>query len=104
MPPPPLPQQPRQTGLTVGLAFVGVFGYIVVNVVVGFVAIATESSVGVGIAAAVLALFAIGLGLTLVFMRKPWSKGLGLGLMIGWALVSVVSAGFCTGLNPGLYV
>jgi hypothetical protein len=36
-------------------------------------------------------------------MRKPWSQGLGMGLMIGWALVSIVSAGFCTGLNPGLY-
>jgi len=103
-PPPPPPQQPRQTGLIVGLAFAGLFGYVIVNVVVGFIAVATGSSVGVGIAAAFLAVFAFGLGLTLVFMRKPWSQGLGMGLMIGWALVSIVSAGFCTGLNPGLYV
>lgn len=82
----------------------GVFGYMVVNVVAGYAAVATESSVGVGIAAVFLAIFAFGLGLTLVFMRKPWSRGLGMGLMIGWALVSIVSAGFCTGLNPGLYV
>lgn len=81
----------------------GVFGYIVVNVVVGLAALATESSVGVGVGAAFLVVFAIGLGLVLVFMRKPWSRGLGMGLMIGWALVSIGSAGFCTGLNPGLY-
>ena len=102
-PPPQPPQRPRQTGLIVGLAFVGVFGYILVNVVVGFAALATESSVGVGVGAAFLAVFAIGFGLVLVFMRKPWSQGLGMGLMIGWALVSIASAGLCTGLNPGLY-
>jgi hypothetical protein len=24
-------------------------------------------------------------------------------LMIGWALTSIITAGYCTGLNPGLY-
>jgi hypothetical protein len=28
---------------------------------------------------------------------------MGLGLMIGWALWSITTAGFCTGINPGLY-
>ncbi|WP_336212594.1 hypothetical protein [Nonomuraea sp. LPB2021202275-12-8] len=100
---PPPPERPHQTGLIVGLAFVGVFGYLIINVVVGFLALATESTAWFGVAAGFLALVGIGAGLVLLIMRRPWSKGLGMGLMIGWALASIVSAGWCTGLNPGLY-
>ncbi|GGO77948.1 hypothetical protein [Nonomuraea cavernae] len=57
----------------------------------------------VGVGAAVLALIGLGTGAGLLFVRKPWATGAGLGLMIGWALWSIVSAGYCTGLNPGLY-
>ncbi|RVX46276.1 hypothetical protein EDD27_9148 [Nonomuraea polychroma] len=117
MPPPPEPPQgppqgphqephgepPRRTGLVVGLAFAGFFGYLVVNVITGLVALAFESEVAFGVAAGFLALFGIGLGLVFVLLRRSWSIGLGLGFMIGWALTSIVTAGFCTGLNPELY-
>lgn len=53
--------------------------------------------------AVLLGIIGIGVGLGLLLVRKPWSKGLGLGLMIGWALTSIISAGWCTGLNPALY-
>jgi hypothetical protein len=87
----------------VGLAFAGVFGYALFNLVVGLIAVSLESNVAIGVAAGVLALFGIGAGLTFVLLRRSWSIGLGLGLMIGWALTSIITAGYCTGLNPGLY-
>ncbi|MGP4094281.1 MULTISPECIES: hypothetical protein [unclassified Nonomuraea] len=73
------------------------------NVVVGLVVLSLESSVAIGVGAGVLALLGVGGGLVLVRLRKSWSVGLGLGTMIGWGLASIVSAGYCTGLNPGMY-
>ncbi|MEV0195897.1 hypothetical protein [Nonomuraea sp. NPDC050691] len=73
------------------------------NVVVALIVIALESPVAIGAGAALLALGALGGGVLLALQRKPWALGLGLGLMIGWALASIVTAGFCTGINPGLY-
>ena len=70
---------------------------------VGLIALSANSTVGIGVAAAFLAILGLGAGLVLAFLRKPWALGLGLGLMIGWALASIVSAGFCTGLNPAIY-
>ncbi|MBN6058328.1 hypothetical protein JYK22_40790, partial [Nonomuraea sp. RK-328] len=54
-------------------------------------------------AAVVLALVGLGGGAVLLALRRPWTTGLGLGLMIGWALWSILSAGYCTGINPGMY-
>jgi hypothetical protein len=42
---------------------------------------------------------AFGLG-TFLFMRAdPAARGIGLGIMAGWAILSIVSAGFCTGFR-----
>ncbi|MEU7744304.1 hypothetical protein [Nonomuraea sp. NPDC049158] len=101
MSPPPPP--PRPTGLIVGLAFAGAFGYWILNVIVGLIVVSMASTVAIGVAAGFLAVVGLGAGIVLVVLRKPWALGLGLGLMIGWALASIVSAGYCTGLNPGMY-
>ena len=53
--------------------------------------------------AVVLALVALGGGGALLATSNTMGKGLGLGLMIGWAFLSLVSVGFCTGLNPEMY-
>lgn len=100
---PPPPQPPRPTGLIVGLAFAGAFGYWVLNVVVGIIALSAGSAVAIGVGAGFLAVVGLGAGIVLVVLRKPWTLGVGLGLMIGWALASIVTAGYCTGLNPGMY-
>ena len=51
-----------------------------------------------------LALIAFGGGGALLATRKPRGRrGMGMGLMIGWALTSIVTVGICTGLNPALY-
>ncbi|MFC5832572.1 hypothetical protein [Nonomuraea insulae] len=93
--------------MLIGLLFAGLALYSVLNVVVGFVmffaAMDTDSTPYLIIGAVVLALAGLGAGIGLCFVRKPWSRGLGLGLMIGWALWSILSAGLCTGLNPSLY-
>ncbi|TMR09297.1 hypothetical protein ETD86_44130 [Nonomuraea turkmeniaca] len=102
-PPGPNPESPRRPGLIVGLAFAGFFGYLVVNVIVGLVALNVGSEVAFGVAAGVLALVGIGAGVVFVLLRRSWSIGLGVGLMIGWSLTSIVTVGYCTGLNPGLY-
>lgn len=102
-PPPP----PRK--ISIGMVFVGMLIYAAINTVLGFGAFVvagadTDSANPILIAAAVLlALIAFGGGAALLATKSPQAKGIGLGLMIGWALTSVVTVGFCTGVNPALY-
>ncbi|WP_188188796.1 hypothetical protein [Nonomuraea sp. SYSU D8015] len=108
-PPPPPPSGAGSAGLLIGLMFVGLIVYSVLNTVIFFfilfASMGAESAGNIYVAAGttVLALIGLGVGGGLLFMRRPWTKGLGLGLMIGWALWSILSAGICTGLNPELY-
>lgn len=105
---PPPPQPPRR--ISVGMVFVGPLIYAAINVVVGFMAFILAGSttnqasnaVFAG-TAVILALIAFGGGAGLLAVRNPYAKGIGLGLMIGWALTSVVTVGFCTGINPTMY-
>jgi hypothetical protein len=89
--------------------FAGLALYSVLNIVIGFfMFFATMGSSSANTpflvaGTAVLALIGLGLGVALLLLRRPWTKGLGLGLMTGWALWSILSAGYCTGLNPELY-
>lgn len=101
----PPPKQPGR--VAVGTAIVGTFLYFVINFVIGFgafiVGAEQESKIVFGGTALLLALLAFGGGALLLTRNSRDAKGMGLGLMIGWAITSVVSAGFCTGLNPDLY-
>lgn len=106
--PPGPPYRQSGSGWAVfGTAVAGVFimGMINLGVALGVLMIAEMigSDVAIGIGAALLAMIAFIGGFALIRVRRPWTKGLGLGLMIGWALISVVSAGYCTGLNPNMY-
>ena len=108
-PPPHYPLQPRRR-ISVGMAFLGVFIYAMINLAVGFMAFMVAgstsneaSNVVFGVTAVVLLLIAFGGGAVLLQRRSPDVKGIGLGLMIGWALTSVFTVGFCTALNPELY-
>lgn len=97
-----------------GMAFVGVFVWGAFNLVVGLVLIlgvlnSTSYSGDVdnlitGLTAVLLVVVAFGGGGVLVWLGRPAVRGLGLGLMIGWALTSILTAGFCTGLNPEMYL
>jgi hypothetical protein len=91
------------------MAFAGFAIFVILNLVAFFATLGAADAAGsnqelvVGIGAALLAGTALGGGGLLIALRKPWAKGLGLGLMIGWALISIVSVGFCTGINPSIY-
>ncbi|UGT92503.1 hypothetical protein LTS72_03565 [Mycobacterium ostraviense] len=103
------PPPPRRSGGEIfGAVVVGVFLYFGINLVVGFMVVAglaqaVSSVAAVVTGAIVLALIAFGGGGVLVMLRNPWARGIGMGLMIGWAITSIVTVGFCTGLNPTLY-
>jgi hypothetical protein len=106
--PPPPPPAPRR--ISVGMVFVGPLIYGAINLVVGFMAFIVAGSttnqaanVVWAVIAVVLVLVAFGGGTVLLLMRSPYAKGIGLGLMIGWALTSVFTVGFCTGINPEMY-
>lgn len=110
---PPPPPSSNTTGVTVAMAFAGVGIYSVVNTVLGFFIFFAALSQGnsgssnpgvlLAVGAAILVIVGLVAGIGLLFVRKPWATGMGLGLMIGWALWSITTAGFCTGINPGLY-
>ena len=104
---PPSGPPPRGPRVSVGMAFLGVFVYFGFNLLVGFGVLGMANSNGHGAVvagAALLALVGLGGGAALLFgTPNPTVKGLGLGLMIGWAFLSIVSVGFCTGLNPEMY-
>ncbi|GGO12826.1 hypothetical protein GCM10010116_25770 [Microbispora rosea subsp. aerata] len=96
--------------MVVALTFVGIAAFMIVNFVLFLATLAAADGVASGSknlaligGSVVLAAFAFGGGTLLLRVRKPWSRGLGLGLMIGWALMTIFTAGFCTGVNPSLY-
>jgi len=106
-PPPAPPPPPRK--ISVAMVFVGAPIFIVINTVLGFAAFIvaggqTDNSDAIlGGAAVLLGLIAFGVGGYLLTVKSPQAKGIGLGLMIGWALTSLVTVGICTGINPSLY-
>jgi hypothetical protein len=78
------------------MVFLGIFSFVVAD----FVLFVTT---GTGNGRVVLALATVALAgggaVCLVRSRSRGARGFGIGLMIGWALVTIVSGGICTGLN-----
>ncbi|ART73484.1 hypothetical protein BTO20_07740 [Mycobacterium dioxanotrophicus] len=93
------------------MVILGPFIYAGINFVIALMAIMTagsrvepnQSNTVLGFGAVLLALIAFGGGAALLRSRNPNARGLGVGLMVGWALMSLFTAGFCTGINPELY-
>lgn len=104
---PPKPE-PR---ISMAMVILGPFVYAVINFVIALMAVMTAGSrvepqqgnTVLGFGAVLLALIAFGGGAALLCSRSPNARGLGIGLMVGWALMSLFTAGFCTGINPELY-
>lgn len=108
--PPAAWRPPRgSTGVVVAMTFVGVVLFAVVNVAAFVATLSVADAVGSGkllivaIAASLLAAVALGGGALLIRLRRPWTRGLGLGLIVGWVLATLVSAGLATGVNPAIY-
>ncbi|WP_084187695.1 hypothetical protein [Mycobacterium paraffinicum] len=103
------PQRKPSSGEVFGAAIAGIALYVGINVVVGPLVlfglantIAPKAAFATG--AVMLGLIAFGGGGALLFVKgSAWARGIGMGLMIGWALSSIFTVGICTGLNPVLY-
>lgn len=104
----PPPRQPASR-IAIGTVFAGSGLYFAINLFVGIAVITFADSAGKGAnamlagAAVMLVLIAFAGGAGLLASRNRYAKGLGLGLMIGWALTSLLTVGFCTGINPTMY-
>ncbi|WP_396899644.1 hypothetical protein [Mycolicibacterium sp.] len=115
LPPPPgyLPPPHRpEPKISIGMVFVGPVLYAGINLVIGFAAFIGGGMIDdgrgspnlvFGFTAVLLAAIAFGGGALMLRSKSPYAKGLGIGLMVGWALVSLFTAGFCTGINPEMY-
>lgn len=121
-PHPPEPPEKRHTsgspslGLLTGL--IGFVVFVVVSVLTFFrivvpgLSVRADPLLGAGdsnvmliiLGTAIQLLVAIAGAVLAVRGTHYFVKGLGIGLMIGWALMSIVSAGICTGVNPNLYL
>ena len=112
-PPPPGypygPQPPPGSRIAIGMVFAGSGLYFAINLFVGLALIAVSGSTSQGGkamlagAAVLLVVIAFAGGAALLASSNRYAKGLGLGLMIGWALTSLFTVGFCTGINPAMY-
>ncbi|CAN5536166.1 hypothetical protein BH09ACT7_BH09ACT7_59790 [soil metagenome] len=106
----PVPPPPKISRIAVGMVFVGIPVYVLLNVVIGFMVFIFAGSVTnqdanwvMGIGALLLAFIAFAAGGGLLATSNRNAKGFGLGLMVGWALTSIFTVGICTGLNPQVY-
>ncbi|MBC7299617.1 MAG: hypothetical protein H5T78_01550 [Nocardia sp.] len=93
------------------MALAGAMAFIVVNAIAGFIVVMVVASINDDTATRVLfgltalagVATAFGGGWLLIRRKRPAPKGFGMGLMIGWSLVTVFTAGLCTAINPELY-
>ncbi|MEJ7649688.1 MAG: hypothetical protein WKF57_11755 [Nakamurella sp.] len=100
-PPPDFPAGPdpqrRPPAVSVGLAVLGVLAVVPMSFLLIFLmeGAGTELGVRAGIFAGLVFLGGGGL----CFVSSPQARGFGIGLMTGWALLSITTAGVCTGLQ-----
>ena len=84
----------------------GTFLYWAINLPCGFAVLGWSNSgrpAAAALGAVVLVLIAFGGGGALLATYNASARPIGLGLMIGWALTSILTVGYCTGLNPAMY-
>jgi hypothetical protein len=102
--PPSWPPQPprRRPSVSLGAVFLGAL--VVIGLAVGAVA-AVGSGNGGGIIQGVLPgaiLITLLAGSVMVFIPRPFVRGLGIGILIGWAVVIIVGAGVCVAILANL--
>jgi hypothetical protein len=100
--PPPPPDwwaaaAPPPTGrpISVGFLFLGIVLVIPMSVAIVFGLYGQSPALVAGLFAGLV--FIGGGGLC--FVKSPTARGIGLGLMAGWAILSITTAGLCTGLS-----
>ncbi|WP_206072323.1 hypothetical protein [Antrihabitans stalactiti] len=105
----PPPRRNNDGGIVIGFVFVGITVSVVLNILVMIAALSivgADSNVGndgtqfLWISGVLSVVVAFGGGGGLIAFKKPWTKGMGIGLMIGWALMSIL-VGFCVSILQG---
>ncbi|WP_194818682.1 hypothetical protein [Nocardia sp. XZ_19_385] len=71
----------------------GAIGFVATSVAAVVFLVGEVLSIGVFLILSIV--IAFGGGFALLLTGKTWARGLGFGLMIGWALVVLFTAGLC---------
>jgi hypothetical protein len=84
----------------IGLTTTGFVIFVMVDSIMMYTPFSTPGSTSLLPQALTLALLAFGLGGLLVWSIRGAFRPVGLGIMLGWVFMTLISAGYFTGLNP----
>jgi hypothetical protein len=84
----------------VGLTTTGFVIFVIVDSIMMYAPFRTHSSTNLLPQAVTLALLAFGLGPLLIWSIRGACRPVGVGMMLGWVFMTLISAGYFTGLNP----
>jgi hypothetical protein len=84
----------------IGLTTTGFVIFVIVDSIMMYVPFRTHSSTNLLPQAITLALLAFGLGALMIWNIRGACRPVGVGMMLGWVFMTLISAGYFTGLNP----
>jgi hypothetical protein len=84
----------------IGLTTTGFVIFMIVDSIMMYAPFRTHSSTNLLPQAITLALLAFGLGALMIWSIRGACRPIGVGLMLGWVFMTLISAGYFTGLNP----
>lgn len=87
--------QPSEPKVSLGMMFCGLVAIVPIDL---FLVYALLDAGGRSVLAIVLAVVAFVGGCVLCVIRSPAARGFGIGMMLGWVVLTVVSGGVYTGL------
>jgi hypothetical protein len=84
----------------IGLTTTGFVIFVIVDSIMMYAPFRTHSSTNLLPQAITLALLAFGLGALMIWNIRGACRPVGVGMMLGWVFMTLISAGYLTGLNP----
>jgi hypothetical protein len=84
----------------IGLTTTGFVIFMIVDSIMMYAPFRTHSSTNLLPQAITLALLAFGLGALMIWNIRGACRPIGVGMMLGWVFMTLISAGYFTGLNP----
>jgi hypothetical protein len=84
----------------IGLTTTGFVIFMIVDSIMMYAPFRTHGSTNLLPQAITLALLAFGLGALMIWSIRGACRPVGIGLMLGWVFMTLISAGYFTGLNP----
>jgi hypothetical protein len=84
----------------IGLTTTGFVIFVIVDSIMMYAPFRTHSSTNLLPQAITLVLLAFGLGALMIWHIRGACRPVGVGMMLGWVFMTLISAGYFTGLNP----